>query len=375
MKFSSLQENLKSGLITVSHIAGKNVNLPILNNIMIEAKENQIKFVTTDLEIGIICTIRGKTEEDGVFTVDSKIISDYISLLPNQKVDLECVDEVLHIKSGNYKTSINGQKADDFPLIPQIEKEIGFNAKLNEFKKALSQVLFSVSNSETRIELTGVNFNFSNDKLIMAATDSYRLAETIVDVKMGGNEIGSVIVPAKTLQELARILTNAKNENIEEDGGNVKFYISENQILFMVGSTELVSRLIEGQYPDYKQIIPVNSRTAALVLREELVRAVKAASIFSKSGVNDVNLDFPAGSNKVVVTSTANQAGENITELEANVEGDDNGIVVNFRFLLDALNSVESEKVKIEITDGNTPCLIKPEKESGQLNIIMPIKQ
>jgi DNA polymerase-3 subunit beta len=375
MKFSSLQENLKSGLMTVGHIAGKNINLPILNNVMIEAKDNKIRFITTDLEIGVICTVRGKVEKEGVFTVDARIASDYISLLPNQKVDIEADENKLTIKCDNYKTSIRGQKADDFPLIPQVETENYYSVNGLDFKNALAQVLFAVSNSETRVELTGVYFDLKGEKLTMAATDSYRLAEKTIALKTDNDEEKSLIIPAKTLQELVRILTNAKNENIEDESAAVKFYISENQILFTIGGKELVSRLIEGQYPDYKQIIPVNNQTRALVARDELVRAVKAASIFSKSGVNDVNLDFPAEKNKVVVTSTSTQAGENITELDAEVKGKDNGIVVNFRFLLDAINGTEGDKIRIEITDGNTPCMIRSERENDQLNIIMPIKQ
>ncbi|MCX6796577.1 MAG: hypothetical protein NTW06_03710, partial [Candidatus Falkowbacteria bacterium] len=151
--------------------------------------------------------------------------------------------------------------------------------------------------------------------------------------------------------------------------------LTDNQVLFSLGNTELISRLIEGQYPDYRQIIPSRSETAATINREELTRAVKAAALFSKSGINDINLDFPLGKNKIIISSASSQTGENITELDAIVNGKDNGMVINYRYLLDGINSAEGENIKINIIDGNTPCVIKGEKEEGYIYIIMPIKQ
>lgn len=375
MKITSLQENLKSGILITSHIAGKNVNLPILNNVMIEAKDGNIKLITTDLEIGITTMVRGKVEKEGVFTVDSKVVSEFIALLPNKKVDIERKDNNLLIKSENYKTVVRGQEADEFPLIPKVEKKEYFKAETNEFKKALSQVIFAVSNSETRIELTGVQFYFNSDKLVMAATDSYRLAEKEIKIKSNAKAEKRIIIPAKTLQELIRIIAAVKNENLSDESTEIEFYVNDNQILFIVGNTELVSRLIEGQYPDYKQIIPTKSETSVLVSRDELVRAVKAAAIFSKSGINDINLDFPLGKNKIIISSSSSQTGENITELEAVVNGKDNGVVVNFRYLLDGVNNMESDQIKIGVIDGSTPCVLKSEKDPGYIYIIMPIKQ
>jgi DNA polymerase III subunit beta len=375
MKVTSLQENLKSGLFITSHIAGKNINLPILNNVLIEAKEGNIKLITTDLEIGITCTIRGKIEKEGVFTVDSKIISDFIALLPNKKIELERKDNSLLVKSENYNTIVRGQAADEYPLIPKVEKKEVYKAEINEFKKALSQVIFAVASSETRAELTGVLFHFSDSKLILAATDSYRLAEKEIKINSNAKEEKKVIIPAKTLQELIRIISAIRNENLAEENTEIEFCLTDNQVLFSLGNTELISRLIEGQYPDYRQIIPNKSETTAAISREELVRAVKAAALFSKSGINDINLDFPLGKNKIIISSASSQAGENITDLDAVVNGKDNGIVVNYRYLLDGINNIDGDNIKINIIDGNTPCVIKGEKDESYVYIIMPIKQ
>lgn len=378
MKITSLQENLKNGLSLVGHIAGKNQNLPILNNILIRAENGIIKLSTTDLEIGIVTTVRGKVEEEGVFTVEAKIISDYVSLLPNQKTELNLKENKIDVLCGNYHTVIKGQSAEEFPLIPQIERNIFYKVKADDLKKALSQVVFAVSNSETRLELTGVLFTINKDELVLTATDSYRLAEKKIKIETNSTSEagGKVIVPAKTLQELSRVLSAVRTESVDDKSNELSFYYTDNQILFVLNETELVSRLIEGQYPDYQQIIPQNIETKATVEKNELVRAVKAAAIFSKSGVNDVNLDFPEKQNKVVVSSSSGLSGENITNIEAEVSGRDNGMVVNYRYLLEGLNSITGDKVNIQVVNGNAPCIMRAASgDEGYLYLIMPIKQ
>ncbi len=328
LKIFSLQENLKQGLALVGHVSGKNINLPILNNVLVKAEEGKIRLIATNLEIGVISTVRGKIEREGLFTVSSKIISDCINLLPNKKIGLEQKDNDLLVDCENYQAKVKGQSAEEFPLIPEVDRKHYFSAEAEEVKKAVSQVIFATAASETRLELSGVLFIFSGNNLTIAATDSYRLAEKKIQIKSNSEEEKKIIVPAKTLQELLRILSVNLGDEVEEKTSEIKFYISENQILFTYGSTELVSRLIEGQYPDYQQIIPTASKTKISIDRQELIRAVKMASLFSKAGINDVNLDFPAGKNQVVISSVSGQTGENITNLEARVSGDDNSIVL-----------------------------------------------
>lgn len=375
MKLFSLQENLKQGLALVSHVAGKSVNLPILNNVLIKAEQGEIKLMATNLEIGIISRVRGKVEVEGAFTVSSKIISDCINLLPNKKIGFEQKAGDLLVDCENYKTKIKGQSAEEFPLIPEVDKKHCFTASAEEVKKAISQVIFATATSETRLELSGVLFVFFGNNLTVAATDSYRLAERKIKIKTNTEEEKRIIIPAKTLQELLRVLSVNTDGETEEGGQELNFYVSDNQILFTYGSTELVSRLIEGQYPDYQQIIPSVGKTKIAIDRQELIRAVKMASLFSKAGINDINLDFPLGKNQVVVSSVSGQTGENITNLEAKVFGEDNSMVINFRYLLEGLNNIESDTVKIEVVDSNTPCLIKAEQNDDYLYIIMPIKQ
>ncbi|OIP80237.1 MAG: DNA polymerase III subunit beta [Parcubacteria group bacterium CG2_30_45_37] len=375
MKIFSLQENLKQGLALVGHVAGKNINLPILNNILLKAEQGKIRLVATNLEIGITSVVRGKIEVEGAFTANSKIISDCVNLLPNKKIGLEQRGDDLLVDGENYQAKIKGQSAEEFPLIPEVDRKNYFSVPAEAVKKAISQVIFATAISETRLELSGVLFIFAGNNLTIAATDSYRLAEKKIQIKSTSEEEKKIIIPAKTLQELLRVLSVDLGDEVEGGGQELRLYLSSNQILFTYGSAELVSRLIEGQYPDYQQIIPTSSKTKITIDRQELIRAVKLASLFSKTGINDVNLDFPVGKNQVVVSSVSGQTGENITNLAAKVTGDDNSIVVNYRYLLEGLSNIESETVKLEVIDSNTPCVLRPEKDNGYLYIIMPIKQ
>lgn len=357
----------------VGHVTGKNTSLPILNNILIEAKDGKIRLAATNLEVGVSHVVRGKIEKEGDFTVDARIVSDYVSLLPNSKIDVEKEGSGLIISCENYKTKINGQTTDDYPLIPGIKKESPRIVEAEEFKKALAQVVFAAATSETRLELSGVLFIFNKNELILAATDSYRLAEKKIKLKnneLGGKNVSRAIVPVKTVQEMVRILSGSKEERAE-----VEIYLAENQILFVSGSTELISRLIEGQYPDYQQIIPTLNKTNAQANRLEVSQAVKAAALFSKSGINDVSLDFPKNKKQIIVSASSGQTGENITKVDATVAGEDNAMVVNYRYLLDGLNNIEEEEIRLEVIDSNTPCLLRPAKKNDYLYIIMPIKQ
>ncbi|HZJ40710.1 MAG TPA: DNA polymerase III subunit beta [Candidatus Saccharimonadales bacterium] len=373
MKFISLQENLKKGLSIVGHATTKNINLPILNNILIKVTGGNIELIGTNLEIGIKHQLRGKVEADGEFTVEAKLISEYVNLLnAGEKVKLEEKDGELKVESGSYKTKIKGESAKEFPLIPTISEDDYYSFSINDFKKALAVVVFAVSNSENRVELTGVMFNFNNKILSLAATDSYRLAEKEITIKNGkeGQE-QKVIVPSKTVQELLRILNTLDADEV--DDSELRICISDNQILFTFDSVSLISRVINGRYPDYKQIIPSKSQTGVVVGRQELVRAVKAVALFSKTGINDTTLLF--SKNKIIVSAFSGASGESQAEIEAEVTGTDNEITINYRYLLDGLNNILSDRVELQLMNNMTPCLIKPEKENDYLYIVMPIRQ
>jgi DNA polymerase-3 subunit beta len=378
MKITVLQKNLKQGIFVTSSITGKNNNLPILNNLLISSSNGSLKLSATDLELGVSTIVRGKIDEDGSVTVDAKLLSSYVALLPNNKIEIVSTGPELALESEGYKTKIKGELADDYPLIPELEKENYYQANINEFKQAISSVVFAVMFNENRLALSGVVFSIDNETLTMAGTDSYRLAEKVIKISSNitpveGEGPRRIIIPIKTLQELARIIGGDFSDS--KDVEDIRMYVTDNQIAFSFDTIEVVSRLIDEQYPDYKQIIPNQFKSSCTLDREELIRAVKASALFSKSGVNDINLDLSVEKSALVVSAASGQAGENTASVAAKVEGVDNGVVINFKYLIDGLNNINSELVKIELVDGMTPCLLRPVGVEGYLYIVMPIRK
>ncbi len=374
MKFITIKENLKQGLMIVSHLTTKNINLPILNNILIKAKKEGVELISTNLEISINHFLRGKIEKEGEFTVDSKIINEYISLFPDEKVEIETTNNELKIKGKNYKTKIKGQFSNDFPILPKNDNKSYYSVKIIDFKDALSNVIFSVANSDSRIELSGLFLSFKNGSLVLVGTDSYRLSEK--KIKYTGNEKNdkTIIIPAKTAQELIRILNNFKIEEQLENDDEIKIFLTDNQIFFSFGSTNLTSRIIIGNYPDYKQIIPQKEKTSIIINKDSLIKAVKTAGLFSKTGINDIELNF--SKNKTIISSSSSQTGENFIELESSNKGENNKIFVNYKYLLEGLNNINSDFVLIKTVDNNTPCLLQEEDNKNDfLYLVMPIKQ
>jgi len=370
MKIISLQKNLKNSLSATSHIAQRNTSLPILNNILISAKDGVIKLVSTNLEIGITSNLRGKIEEEGSFTVDAKTFSEYSSLLDNDKVLLNIDNENLKIECGSYNTKIKGISAEEFPLIPQIERVDGIKIPAQKLKQALSQIVFSVSSDENRAELSGVLFSFKENKLLIVGTDSYRLAEKEISISSGVGDY-KMIIPAKTIQELIRIISI--DQDTEEVGDSIMLYTSDNQCLFVFGGIELVSRLIDGHYPDYKQIIPSKHRCKAIVPKDELVRAVKAAAIFSRTGINDIVLSFSG--NNLKIDSASGQTGEQSSVILSNISGDESNITLNYKYVLDGLMVMAGDEIIFEVVDDQTPCIIKDTKDEAYTYLVMPIKK
>jgi len=381
MRFLCTQENLNYGLTIVGHIANKNTNLPILNNVLLKTQEGGVRLITTNLEIGVSCLIRGKVEEEGEFTLPARVLSEYVSLLPKEKVSVAVTDGQATINAGSHETKIKGEPAGDFPVIPTVERTKPIIVSPAEFQQAIGQVIFAASLSESRPEISGVLLWSEPEakKVTLVATDSYRLAERAVACQSDG-VAARVIIPARTLQEVQRILGNALRGG-SEAGDKLEIYLTANQVLFVYRDVELVSRVIDGQYPEYQQIIPTAHTTQIIVGVEDLVKATKSASLFVKSGINDVSLEIrPAG--ELVISSMNSQVGESVQTVPANISGDKTTLVLNYRYLLDGLGAAGSSEVVVEATDNNAPAVIRPVLSSADdgvdrnyLYLIMPIKQ
>ena len=377
MKLSCTRENLYQGLAITSHISGKNANLPILNNVLLRADIGGLKLTATNLELTITCTIRGKVDQPGEYTVPSKLFADYVSLLPNERVDLDLLDHALSVVCDKTKTKINGLASNEFPLIPPVTGGVRFTIPANALDAALGQTLFAVATNEARQALTGVSMHFDglNKQLVLAATDSYRLGEKIIALGEHAEGERRAIVPSRTLAELRRILSVLRDN--AETPENIDVELTESQIVFRYGTVELSSRTIEGVYPDYRQIIPKTSTTEIIVGKGAFAQAVKRTSLFSKVGLFDVRLEVNPVDKSLTLSATDVGRGENIVSIEGEVTGSANSVVLNFRYLLDGVNALTSDKIVLKLIDAMNPCVLLPADmpDEKYLYIVMPIRQ
>ncbi len=369
MKLICTQKNLIKGLTIVSNIVGKNVSLPILNNILIKVENNTIKLISTNLDIGIKTIIHGKIEKNGEITVPAKLFFDYINLLsPHEQISLEQKENNLIIKAGIQETIIKGQSVEEYPIVPEIEKHTNFKIKIKLFKEALTKVIFAASFDGVRTELTGVLFRNEENLLVMAATDSYRLAEKKVEFDSNSKKINfSKIIPLRVLQELLRILKTDESE--------IGIEFKDNQIIFSFEETLIVSRLIEGNYPDYQAIIPQTSKTKVEIDKELLIKNIKAISLFAKNGINDILIEFNLNSQQIIISTANLQLGESKAKLPAKIEGQNNEVVFNYKYLLDGLQAINDNKINFNLLSADSPVLLNSLKDQNYLYLIMPIRK
>jgi len=363
MKAVCTKKNLNKGLQTTSRIIGSGNTLPILNNILFKTDEGRLKLSSTNLEMAINTWVGGKIEEEGEITVPARLVNEYINNLLTEKVTISSKNQSLSIESEKAKTNINGLPPEDFPLIPKVTETVYAKADAQEFQHAIREVAFAAAYSETQPEISGILFIFEDKILTMAATDRYRLAEGKVKLTEGVGELKQVIVPARAVVELNRIL----------ESGVVEIFLSEGQFCAKTADTELVSRLIEGQYPDYKQIIPKSFSTEAAVNKEEFIQSLKAASVLAGDN-NNVELLFNPQTKLVTIKSQSAQSGESEINLDGEFIGEKNSIIFNYRYLLECLNNLGDEKVIFKIINSSSPAEIVPAERDDYLYIVMPIK-
>ncbi len=365
MKLSCTQENLASALFLVAPISAKGGSLPILSNILLSAQDGVLKISATNLEIGVTSLVRGKIIEEGSFTVSGKLFFEYVNLLSSDTVSLYLDGEHLRISAGTQQTKINGQAPEEFPVIPSIDGSVKYIVDARSFKEAASQVLFAISPNDARPEIAGMLMSFEGKTLTLVGTDSYRLAERKTELSSGADQKKDAIIPLRTTQELIRILGQSE--------GDLVISLSENQVLFSVAEVELISRVILGSFPDYKQIIPSKSSTKVLLDKDTISRAIKSASLFCRQGLNHVSFQFSY--NKILVSASASQVGENTIEVPAKVEGKDVDIVFDYRYVLEGLGAMRSGEVEINLEGNSSPGVFKPKDKANYLYLVMPIKQ
>jgi len=378
MKLICTRENLNKALNVVGKIINKNTTLPILNNVLLKTEKGRLKLISTNLELGVDYWVGGKIEEEGEITVPTKLFANFISTIPNGNVEMKLKGDVLSVKCGGYKTNIKGIDAKEYPLTPKIEMKSMFKIKSADFKQALFQVLPAVSNSESRIEITGVFMDLSKldkDKLILVATDSYRLAEKTLKLEKESvnkevvdllKDIKSVIIPKNTIQEIVRDLGD-ENEYVEVT-------ISENQILFNFGNASVISRLIEGKYPDYKQIIPNKFESEAKIGINEAINAVKVASLFANISSNSIELKLFPESKILEINAETNDVGSNNSKIAAEISGKNLEVVYNYKYLIDGFNSLFGEQAVLKINSEGMPSVLSSDSDKSFLYVIMSIR-
>lgn len=377
MKIACTQENLAQGLSMVSHVTTKNVSLPVLGNVLLKTVNGSLLLSATNLEIAVSCVVRGKVDVEGEYSVPAKLLQDYVALLPSGKVDLELKEEGLEVRSNEQETIIRGLPASEFPLLPKLTKGEGYRLPAETLKQAIGQVAFAASTSESRPELMGVSCAFGprddGFSVTFAATDSYRLAERRVVLANAGAP-SRCIVPTRSLLEVARILSSYK----DEIGGTEEaiWSTTDSQLVVTFGTVELVTRLIEGAFPPYEEIIPKQFKTEVSMPRTGLQKAVRAASLFSRQGMFDVHLDIDPEKGNVDVRSADQGTGKTRSAVPGMVTGDGNSVTLNYRYVNDGLAAMASEQVRLTVIDGGNPVLILPmdEKELYRY-LVMPIRQ
>ena len=365
MKISCTQERLNKGLSIVSRIVGNRTTLPVLSNIHLESKGGVLKLSATDLEIGITTSIGAKVDEEGALTIPARLMSEFVSSNNDENINLVSSGTTLNLTSKRYEANIKGIDPAEYPALPEISKDFLIELTPADFSQAISEVIVACATDDTRPVLSGVYFKFEKDLLYLVATDSYRLAEKKVEVP-GSISDKEFIVPSRTMQEVLRIASTMDN--------NLKVGISatENQVSFSMGETQIVSRLIEGAFPNYTQIIPTSFKATAEIDLKELSSAVKMASLFARQGGNNIKIKFT--SNELIITSVADQVGDNVSKVSASISAESEEIAFNAKYISDILTVLPEKKLLFEVNDKFSAGVIKPEKAKDFVYIIMPLR-
>ncbi len=363
-----MQENLARGLSVVSR-AVSNRSLPVLTNVLLKTEDGGLKLTATNLEIGITYWVSGKIETEGATSVPARLLTDLVNSLPGgEPIILELGEgETLHIRAGRFESNIKGIPADDFPTVQTAGERPVTRIEQKVLRQALDETAFAAASDEARPILTGVLARFEGDQLTLAAADNYRIAVKRVTVLDPVEEM-SVVIPARALHELARILTDT------DDPVSIVLAHSRNQLLFHVEGVDLVTRLIDGQYPNYQSVLPASHATRAVLDREELLRAVRPAALIAHESANIVKLGVGLDGDPGITVSANAEVGDHVGHVEAAVEGDGTTIAFNARFLADVLTNVDADQFALELNGPLSPGVFKPVGDDRYVHVVMPLR-
>jgi len=363
MKLTVTQENLNRALQVVGRVASGKTPLPILNNILFRTDNNRLLLAATNLELAITQHVGSKIEQEGSITVPARLMSEFVANLPKAVVELEVDGTKMHIVCGAYKSTINGMAPDEFPELPAIEEKQAVTLPLPELKRAIQQTVVVASSDDTRPILTGIFCHSHEGDLYFAGTDGYRLAERkLVPTK----QQVSAVIPVTTLNDVLRVMT--------DDMAEVKLVFDDNQVRVLLDDIEITSRLIDGQFPNYRELIPKTSDSVVSLPKDDFSRITKVASLFARESGGSVTLMADTPTKKLSIHSVASQLGENTSEADADVTADGQ-VTLNSRYLLEALGCIDSKQVSFRFSGKLAPCILTVAGgEPDYQHVIMPLK-
>lgn len=373
MKVTVLQENLAHGLSIVSRAVSPRTTLPVLSNVLVATDEGRLRLSATNLELGITCWVGAKIGEEGSTTVPARTFADLVSTLPAGPVNLslDAATQTLNVRCGTSNTDIKCIDAQEFPPLPVTEADEAILLKVTDFKEMVQQVAFAASQDEARPVLMGVLVTVEGDQIVMAAADGFRLSERKATLAQPAPQPVSIIVPARALSELARIAADGE-ENVA-----MMMPKGRGQVVFRVKDVELVSQLIDGTFPDYKQIIPRTYKSRTILPTQAMLKACKQAEIFAREGSNVARLNIKSAGEQepgeVEISAHAEETGSNETVVAATVEGQGLLIAFNVRFLREVLEVIKTPNVALETTTPNAPGVIRPVGDDSFVHVIMPM--
>lgn len=365
MRLTVPQADLLPALQSVSRSVGIRSTLPVLANVLIQADDNQLVLSSTNLEIGVIKTLKAEISEPGAVTIPAKTLVEVIASLSGEIVTLEASEAQIHISTKKFKASLNGIPATEFPNIP-LASEGGISINPKVLQQALPEITFAAASDDGRPILTGILTQLKKSTLELVATDGFRLSHKTLPVDQTTDL--DVLIPRRTFEEVVRLISEEKTDTTLE----IATSEGQNQIVFKIGDTQLSSRLIEGQFPNWERIVPTTFESTATVDRSDLLKAVKLASVFARDNSNIIRIS--CSSEGLTLTSEAKELGGQETQIEATVEGKDLTVAFNSRFLIESLSSCPGDQVVIQFSGSLSPALIKPIKEAGLEYVIMPVR-
>ena len=370
MRLTCLQENLSRALNIVGRAVATRTTLPVTQNVLLATDQGRLKLSATNLEIAINTWIGGKIETDGAITVPARLLTDFVSSLPAGPIDIAMTPKPLGIQltCGRFEARLLGTDADEFPPIPSVAEGIGISILPKTLRAAINQVAFAAATEDSRPVLTGVKIEMEGDTVTLAAADGFRLAVHTAKLAAPVPSPISFIVPGRTLTELNRLLAD------QEEPLEFTVTPQRSQVMFRMKNLELVSQLVQGTFPNYKQLIPQSYGTRTVVKLQELSRAVRAAAIFARDGSGIIRIQITPGTpGKLVISARAEELGDNTGEIDAQVEGDAAKVAFSSKYLNDVLSVISREEVALETTTSSSPGVIRPVGADDYVHVVMPM--